>query len=185
MKRHGWLVVALLVLVLLFLGWLRPAPELLGAPADGLPHPFVYGVDCSDGDNCWFATWGGIAVFDADASRFTSFTPGNSGITHKYTHDVAVDASGYVWVGLHDGRGVSLLNHRGTLDNRGDDTWITFTESDGLPIGHTWVEDIAIDSQGLLWFGHSLGATRLDHKGTPFNKNDDIWVHYSNAILTA
>lgn len=96
---------------------------------------------------------------------------------------MAVDESGYVWVGLHDGRGVSLLNHEGSLDNRDNDTWITFTEAAGLPKGHTWVEDIAIDSQGRLWFGHSLGATLLDHKGTPFFKEDDTWVDFSDATV--
>jgi streptogramin lyase len=73
------------------------------------------------------------------------------------------------------------LNHNGTLDNRDDDTWITFTENDGLHTSHSWVEDFAIDSHGRLWFWHSLGATRLDHNGTPFNKDDGTWVDFSNG----
>jgi ligand-binding sensor domain-containing protein len=117
------------------------------------------------------------------ADGWVNFTPDNSGLAHEYCHDVAVDDAGRVWIAHHSGTGVSLLDYNGTLRDSSDDTWIIFNPADGLPGGYGWVQTVTVDSSGQIWFGHSLGASRLDHKGTPFFKGDDEWVQYSSAHL--
>ena len=86
-----------------------------------------------------------------------------------------------VWVGHHF-VGVSLLDYNGTLSNKSDDTWLTFTPADGLVSERVHTVEIAPD--GHVWFG--LGTTEsriaiLDHKGTPFNKADDQWSSYDDG----
>ncbi len=58
---------------------------------------------------------------------------------------------------------------------------LTFTPADGLKSERVHTIEIAPD--GLVWFG--LGTTQwriaiLDHKGTPFNKADDLWLTYDD-----
>ncbi len=63
--------------------------------------------------------------------------------------------------------------------DKGDDTWITFTTSDGL--ASNYVNDIALDGGGCLWFGTRSGVSVLDHGGTPFSKRDDTWATFTTS----
>ncbi len=182
MNRCVWLIAAL-VSSLILLIWLLPVPKgQAGLTMPTVPHNSVRAVSCDKSGNCWFATWGGIGVFSAADGRWTDFTPDNSGLAHKYCHDVAVDGAGRVWVAHHSGTGMSLLDYNGTLFDKSDDRWAHFPGSK-LPSGFGWTETVSVDSAGHIWLGHSLGASRLDHKGTPFSQDDDDWRHISNADL--
>jgi hypothetical protein len=94
---------------------------------------------------------------------------------------VDVDAAGRVWIAHHYTHGISLLDPGTSLTDKSDDRWLNFDESDGLTPGHSWVEDVFVDSGGKLWFGHGAGASRLDHRGTPFDKSDDVWTTYNET----
>jgi hypothetical protein len=145
------------------------------------PTAMVRGVTCDGLGNCWFPTWDGVAVRSADG-QWTNFTTAD-GLAGPYCYDVAVDASGLVWIGHHLA-GVSLLDYNGTLSNKADDTWLIFTPSDGLQ--SEWVETVEIAADGKVWFGIGTGPGGirvLDYKGTPFYKGDDVWSGYSSEAL--
>ena len=154
----------------------RPTDEPQGAGLE-LPNNCVRAVTCDASDNCWFPTWGGVAVRSADGN-WTDFTTQNSGIAHSYCLDVAVDDLGLVWITHHE-VGVSLLDTNGTLFDKTDDRWLIFTPQDGLGSGFM-VETIEIDPQGRKWFGHGNGISILDDHGTPFDKSDDLWTEINN-----
>ncbi|MBA7686768.1 hypothetical protein ES703_95226 [subsurface metagenome] len=82
---------------------------------------------------------------------------------------IAIDASGCKWF-CTGGGGVSYLDDNGTPTNKTDDTWVTFTELDGLQ--SDWIEAIAIDASGGKWLGAGY-VSYLDDNGTPTNKGDD------------
>jgi hypothetical protein len=162
----------------------RPQPEGDLSPGRpdaplGAPSALVYDVTCDDAGNCWYAHWNGLSVRSA-SGQWTDFST-SDGLAHPYCWDVAIDDSGLVWVGHHF-VGVSLLDYNGTLSNKSDDTWLTFTPADGLVSERVHTVEIAPD--GHVWFG--LGTTEsriaiLDHKGTPFNKADDQWSSYDDG----
>jgi hypothetical protein len=160
---------------------LGPQDDLSPTGADlpiGAPSALVYDVTCDDAGNCWFAHWNGLSVRSA-GGQWTDFSTAD-GLAHSYCWDVAVDDSGLVWVGHHF-VGVSVLDYNGTLRRKSDDTWLTFTPSDGLKSDRVHTVEIAPD--GRVWFG--LGTTQyriavLDYKGTPFNKADDHWLNYDD-----
>jgi len=160
---------------------LRPERDLSPTTPDaplGIPSAEVQGVTCDHLGNCWFPNWNGVDVRSANGNWVHFGTA--DGLAHPYCWDVAVDAAGRVWVGHHF-VGVSLLDYNGTLGNKLDDTWLTFTPADGLQSDRVHTVEIAPD--GRVWFG--LGTTEyriaiLDHKGTPFNKAGDVWSSYDD-----
>ena len=200
MKRSVWFAFGCLILCLLASGLLAPprsqaqedeplvSSSNVGVRGDverirhspsNLPQNVVRAVTCDQSGYCWFPTWGGVGVY-APEDGWTDFTTSNSGIAHSYCYDVGIDAAGRVWI-THHSVGVSLLDYNGTLFDKTDDTWLTFTPTDGL--GSSWVNTVTIDSQGDKWFGHSSGISVLDDNGTPFNKADDTWTNYADPGL--
>ncbi len=92
---------------------------------------------------------------------------------------IAIDASGGKWFGTYED-GVYYLDDNGTPTNKTDDTWATFTNSDGLTSNR--IRAIVTDASGGKWFGtNDGGVCYLDDKGTPTNKTDDIWVIFKPA----
>jgi ligand-binding sensor domain-containing protein len=183
MSRCTWLLPLFLIVLLIGANFSEAQSNQPDILLSGVPHNSVTSVECDKQDNCWFATWGGIGVYSAKDNAWASFTPENSGIAHDYCHDVFSEGNGRVWIAHHVAKGASLLETNGTLYDKSDDKWTYFTEEDGLPKGYSWIETVTVDSNGRIWFGHSLGASRLDVKGTPGDKSDDEWAHYSNDFL--
>ena len=182
--------ILLYVLLILFLSGAATVESQVAQPEfPPISHPdfpsnCIRGVDCDAGGNCWFASWAGVYARSSQGA-WTTFTPANSGLAHPYCTDVSVDSRGYVWV-THQGGGVSLLNHNGTISNLSDDAWRQFTTADGL--GSNSVETVEFDSQGLKWFGHWNGISVLNDKGTPLNKSDDDWQEHpagSNGLVNS
>jgi ligand-binding sensor domain-containing protein len=82
------------------------------------------------------------------------------------------------WIGTS--RGVNVLSDNGTPHNKSDDTWTTFTTTDGLAANG--VEAIAIDGTGNKWIATFRGGVSvLNDGGTPHNKSDDRWITFTAA----
>ena len=154
--------------------------------ADGLAYDYVEAIAVDSGERLWFGTWGGgVSVlddggtpFDKDDDTWTTFTTAD-GLANNDVGAIAVDSGNRLWFGSPlDGK-VSVLNHGGTPVAKGDDTWIIFTESDGL--ANDFVYDIAVDRRGRLWFDTGNGVSVLDHGGTPFDKGDDTWTTFTTT----
>ncbi|MBI4470765.1 MAG: hypothetical protein HY650_15735 [Acidobacteria bacterium] len=128
--------------------------------------------------NKWIATWGVHALNDAG----TPFDPGDDtrtefhqtdGLVDEGVESIALDGAGRKWICTYGG--VSLLDDKGTPHNKADDAWTSFTAADGM--ASDWVHAVAVDEPNRVWFAHeNFGVSMLDHRGTPQNKSDDLWI---------
>ena len=149
---------------------------------DGLANDEVNAVAEDSRGRLWFGTEGGTSMlddgdtpFDKGDDTWTTFTTAD-GLAVNYVQAIAEDSGGRWWFGTYD-RGVSVVYDGGTPLDKGDDTWTTFTESDGL--AHSTVHAIAEDGGGRQWFGTQDGVSVLDDGGTPFDKGDDTWTTFT------
>ncbi|MFQ5812711.1 MAG: M4 family metallopeptidase [Anaerolineae bacterium] len=156
---------------------------------DGLGSDVVRALAIDDAGNLWVGTNGGLSVFDGNT--WATFHTGNSGLVSNDISALVIDSQGNKWIATYGG--VSVVNDNGTPFNQADDTWVTFTPTDGL--AGSAIFDLALDGAGRAWFAtwtpvllgyEARGATLLDHHGTPFDKRDDTWVtfRYDNSGLT-
>ena len=103
--------------------------------------------------NLWAAlATQGVSVRQAGGS-WQHFTPAD-GLVMPGVQVLAGDAAGSVWIGT-SGAGISVLDHGGTLGDKGDDTWTTYAAGVALPSGY--IRALAVDRWGQLWVG-SFGA---------------------------
>ena len=145
-------------------------------------------IDASGGK--WFGSEGGLSYLDDNEtpsnkaddtwSTFTTF----DGLANNIVKEIFIDASGGKWLGTYGG-GISHLDDNGTPANKSDDTWITFSPSDGLP--YDFVGKITVDPAGGMWLliSHEgrldqSGCTIIffDDNGTLTNKTDDTWMPF-------
>jgi len=152
---------------------------------DGLAGNTVYAIAVDSGGRLWSGTYSdGVSVLDHRGTPFykgddiwTTFTE-SDGLANNYVRAIVVDGGNRPWFGTYSD-GVSVLDHGGTPFYKGDDTWVTFTESDGL--ADNYVHAIALDGGNRLWFGTRVGVSVLDHSGTPSYKGDDTWTTFTTA----
>jgi ligand-binding sensor domain-containing protein len=160
--------------------------------SDGLVVDYVWVVTEDSGGRLWFGTfYRGVSVldhggtpFDKNDDNWITFSTAD-GLMGDRVRAIAVDSLGQLWFSAERGGGVSVLDDGGTPFDKRDDTWITFTESDGL--ASNLVQTVFVDSRGLLWFGIQGfgtplgvgGVSVLNDGGTPFNKGDDIWTTFT------
>jgi ligand-binding sensor domain-containing protein len=90
---------------------------------------------------------------------------------------VGIDPSGGKWFGTE--QGVSFLDDKGTPAEKTDDTWTTFTATDGL--ADNLVNVVVIDPSGGKWFGTNGGVSYLEDNGTPAEKTDDTWITFTTT----
>ncbi len=142
------------------------------------------------------------------ANRWTTFVD-TDGLPANDVRALALANDGLKWFGAVDWQAGPSAGRAGVLDDGGtpfdkaDDTWQNFDASDGLLADE--VHDLAIEGNGLIWFGNlgqyagSDGGNRwphqpdnrplvniggvsvLDAHGTPFDKTDDTWQTFSEA----
>lgn len=146
-----------------------------------LVNEWVYAIDIDAQDRVWFGTEGGISLYDGRTWRHWTHADGlgaenvdnnpaspNTGLGTRSRHDLgvmlqgketynpgyvfslAIDDSERVWAGTWGG-GVGMYD--GTQ-------WHNYTTRDGL--AGNIVYSIAIDSEGVYWFGTNHGLTRHD-----------------------
>ena len=152
--------------------------------ADGLAGHYVDAIAADTRGQWWFGTNGGASMLDDGG---TTFDKGDDtwiifretdGLAENQVQAIAMDGEGRLWFGTYGG-GVSVLDDGGTPFDKRDDTWITFTITDGL--AHNNVRAIAADGGGRWWFGTYGGVSVLDDGGTPFDKMDDTWITFTTT----
>jgi len=151
--------------------------------SDGLAHNDIYAIAFQDGLK-WVGTYSGLSVFDdngtpADKSddTWTTFRT-QDGLSDNDVYDMAVDSQGRLWMATYGG-GLSVLDDGGTLHDKLDDTWATFSEEDGLV--YRYVKALVVDGEDCVWAGTDDGLSVLDFAGTPSNKTDDTWTTFTPA----
>jgi len=112
----------------------------------GLEHPFVYALAQGPGGSLWVGT-GGTGVWRLDGESFVRHPAYRQPGLPAQVNDLAVDASGTLWVAT-DGGIVSL----GRTVRR-------YTTADGL--GSMFANVLLVDRKGTLWTGTRGGLSRL------------------------
>ena len=124
-------------------------------PADGLPHPAVKAVFQDHEHQLWFATWGGIGLYDTQISVFDLSAEFSSNVSE--VSQLVQDRRGDIWIGCV----VFLLNPLIKSVFRFDGEHFAFvgTEYD-FDINNCFA--IYEDLKGYLWFGGRNGLFRYD-----------------------
>jgi streptogramin lyase len=158
-------------------------------------HAYRYAALAAAHDTVWCATReAGLFRFDAARQRFDTFTREPSGLAGNQLTALALDRSGWLWVGTQGG-GVSRLS-----PNRS--SWELLSVFDGLPSDSITVIEAHGDtvligtSAGIaLWDGNAIaGAIPDGVNPSPFASNaitglaqlrDSIWVSTRNGIYVS
>lgn len=148
-----------------------------------LVNEWVYGISVDTQDRIWFATEGGISMFDGRAWRSWTHKDGvgapnadklppsaNTGLGTRTRHDLTTMVEGsasfnpnYVF-SIHaapDGR-IWAGTWGGGVSRYDGAKWTNFTVKDGL--AGNIVYSIAQEAGGVFWFGTNGGVSRFDGK---------------------
>ena len=125
-------------------------------PADGLPHPIVKAVFHDREDRFWFATWGGVGVYDAHGISVFDLgaqRPENTGAVSQ----IVQDRRGDIWIGYASPFLYPNKKSAGRLEG---DRLVCVETEHGRDIGNCFA--IYEDLDGDLWFGGHKGLFRYD-----------------------
>ncbi len=198
------MIAALLVLASLCL-W--PAPATAGPPGqegatpaaselylpgwahfgatDALLSGSIHALELSAGGYLWAGTAAGLSI-RTPAGDWVSYTPAD-GLAGEQIYAIAADpvTPTLHWFATQDG--ASALDDGGHPDDPALQQWVTFGKTDGLTT--PYLAAVAPDAFGNVWFGATYapatydeigyGLLRLAHNGTPFDKSDDTWQHFT------
>ena len=124
-------------------------------PADGLPHPAVKAVFQDRDHQYWFATWGGVGLYDTKISVFDLSAEFSSNVSE--VSQLVQDRRGDIWVGCV----VYLLNPLIKSVFRFDGEHFAFAGNEyDFDINNCFA--IYEDIEGYLWFGGRNGLFRYD-----------------------
>jgi len=122
----------------------------------GLPAGYVSGVAIDGNNHKWFATQGGVAMYNDTTWKVYSLA---NGLLDSTITCIAVDKYNHVWAGTD--LGVSKFD--GT-------TWTNYTTANGLV--NSMVSYIAADPDGSVWIGTSGGLSHF---------TGSVWTNYTTA----
>ena len=124
-------------------------------PADGLPHPAVKAVFQDRDHQYWFATWGGVVLYDTQTSVFDLSKELSSNVSE--VSQLVQDRRGDIWVGCV----VYLLNPLTKSVFRFDGEHFAFAGTEyNFDINNCFA--IYEDFEGYVWFGGRNGLFRYD-----------------------
>ena len=150
------------------------------SPADGLPHPAVKAVFHDREHQFWFATWGGVGLYDAHSISVFNLNAELS----KNVYDISQivqDQQGNIWVGCVS----PLLIYLSTSVARFDGDHFAFLDigaGDGFYINNCFA--IYEDLEGYLWFGAGNGLFRYDGQKIKKMKIAADWDERSISTIT-
>ena len=133
-------------------------------PADGLPHPAVKAVFQDRDHQFWFATWGGVGLYDAHS--ISVFDLDKASPKDKQPNEISQivqDSRGDIWIG----RVSPILTSLNKSVARFDGEHFAFVGPEqGFDIDNCL--SMYEDHEGYLWFGGRNGLFRYD--GQAFKK---------------
>ena len=126
-------------------------------PADGLPHPKTIAVFQDREHQYWFATWGGVGLYDAHS--ISIFNLGKMFEFFIEISQIVQDRRGDIWIGYIS----PDLSPLRKCIVRIDDGHVTVSGIEqGFDINNCF--SIYEDHEGYLWFGGGNGLFRYDGK---------------------
>ncbi len=123
--------------------------------ADGLPHPAVKAVFQDREHQFWFATWGGVVLYDAQISVFDLGK--EFGSINGEISQIVQDRRGDLWIGYVSYNYGSMKESVGRFN--GEQFALVGTES-GFDINTCFA--ICEDHDGTVWFGGRNGLFRYE-----------------------
>ncbi|PHR36725.1 MAG: hypothetical protein COA38_01500 [Fluviicola sp.] len=165
--------------------------------ADGLPFGGVNEIDVHSSGDVWMGTGlSGVSVYDG--SNFTTIND-TDGLIDNRIRAIVFDGSDNKWIGTSEG--ITVLNASNTFS-------MNHTTMFSLPAPDTLnpVEDIEMDSQGIMWAGIYIDYLVTEggvcaYNGNTWNEykvadglvgpvvralaidgNDDVWVATSTGV---
>ena len=124
--------------------------------ADGLPHPSVKAMFQDREHQYWFATWGGIALYDAHSISVFDLSAELSREASEISQ-IVQDRRGDIWVGY----ATPFLSRLEKSIFRFDGEHFDFVGTeDGVDINNCFA--IYEDQEGYLWYGGVQGLFRYD-----------------------
>ncbi len=162
---------------------------------DGLINIWCYGIAIDEKGAVWFGTEGGVSRFDGKTWKSWTHSDGlgapnvqklrassNTGLGTKDRQNLNVlDPGGaetynpnYVFAVLIDQQHYKWFGTWGAGASRFDgEHWVNFTTADGL--AGNIVYAIAMEKDGVLWFGTNHGVSRYDGKNfVNYNRTDGL-----------
>ena len=125
-------------------------------PADGLPHPAVKAVFQDRDHQYWFATWGGVGLYDAHSISIFDFSARVSENVSEVSQ-IVQDSRGDIWVGSVS----PVFKYQSNSVFRFDGKVIDLIgPEDDFDINNCFA--IYEDHDGYLWFGGINGLFRYD-----------------------
>ncbi|MBK7866509.1 MAG: T9SS type A sorting domain-containing protein [Ignavibacteriales bacterium] len=112
-----------------------------------LPSDNIQTVIEDTSHTLWIGTLGGGLVRYFDGS-WTVYNSGNTSKPVDYIYSLAADKYGYLWVGT---------SADGILRFDGSNEWVMFNTDNTPVLKSNTIRAIAVDSQGLKWFGTESG----------------------------
>ena len=128
-------------------------------PADGLPHPAVKAVLQDRDHQFWFATWGGVGLYDAHSISIFDHLSDESFNTVCEISQIVQDSRGDIWVGCVSPM-INRLN-RSVFRFNGEHFEFVSTKQ-GFDINNCFA--IYEDHDGGLWFGGVKGLFRYENQ---------------------
>ena len=125
-------------------------------PADGLPHPAVKAVFQDRDHQFWFATWGGVGLYDAHSISIFDL---KSFKRVREISQLVQDSRGDIWVGCASPRIDRLTESLFRFD--GENFEFVSTKQ-GFDINNCFA--IYEDHDGGLWFGGVNGLFRYENQ---------------------
>lgn len=165
--------------------------------SDGIPFGGVNHIELASSGNLWLSSGlGGAIVYDG--TNFTALTE-TDGLLNNKVRSIALDAAGNKWVGTSDG--ITVLDASNQFSENHTRMFV-------LPAPDTLnpVEDVEIDSRGLVWaavyvdylvteggvsfydgsqwtdFDVSDGLAGPVVRRLAIDSNDDVWVATSTGV---
>ncbi len=123
--------------------------------ADGLPHPSVKAVFHDREHQYWFATWGGVGVYDANISVFDLNAEFSS--VKGQISQLLQDRRGDMWIG-YVSPNINRLSK--SLFRFDGEHFAQVCTEDGFDIDNCFA--IYEDLEGYLWFGGGKGLFRYE-----------------------
>ena len=125
--------------------------------ADGLPHSAVKAVFQDREHQLWFATWGGVGLYDAHSINVFGPPRANVNRNMREVSQIVQDRQGDIWIGYAS----PLIIPKVKSVARFDGEHFTFVDDEeGSDIGHCF--SIYEDLEGYLWFGGGNGLFRYE-----------------------
>jgi ligand-binding sensor domain-containing protein len=115
----------------------------------GIADQHIRDIAVDSTGNVWFAlATGGVSLYTT-GGEWVTFREAD-GLLLDEVNVVAVDQAGQLWFGT-DGEGISVLDHKGTLTDKSDDSWTAYQP--GAPLLSGYIQTITVDGWGQVWVG--------------------------------